>query len=111
MAKPFTKRVLYDLLYTARKKSTSIYVALGGGRNPADLDPSMEPGRENDHLFMYLLQRITSDGVTTKEKLVAALRSKGVKKGGLANKLETDQTIPNGNNCDIAIGSYSYTYY
>ena len=97
MTKPFTKTVLYELLYTARDQSRDIYIALGGGRDPADLRPVVEPGRENQHLFTYLLERITSDGVTTKEKLVAALSTKKVRKGVLANSLKEDQTIKNGN--------------
>ena len=98
MAKPFTKRVLYDLLYSVRAKSECIYIALGDGRDPAILKPNVEPGKEIQHLFTYFLKRITHDGKTTKEDLVDALRSQVVGHGVLARKLEEDQTITDSKN-------------
>ena len=97
MAKPFTKKVLYNLLYAARAKSERIYIALGDGRDPAILKPNVEPGSEMQHLFTYFLERITHDSKTTKEDLVDALSSQVVGHGVLSRKLKEDQTITDGN--------------
>ena len=97
MAKPFTKKELFNLLYAVRAKSERIYIALGDGRDPAILKPNMESGREVQHLFTYFLKRITRDGKTTKEDLVDALSSQDVGHGQLARKLKEDQTITDGN--------------
>ena len=98
MAEPFTKKVLYNLLYAVRAKSEHIYVALGDDCDPAILKPYVEPGREIQHLFTYFLERITHDGKTTKEDLVKALNSQIVRHGVLARKLKEDQTITDGKN-------------
>ena len=96
MAHPLTKKVAKRLLYTVRAKSKQIYIALG--RNPANLEPTVEPGAQKGYLFTYLLGKIISDGKTTKEDLVEALKSTSVRHGKLADDLKKDKTIRDGNN-------------
>ena len=108
MAHPLTKKVAKRLLYSVRAKSKEIYIALG--RDPANLEPTVEAGAQKRYLFTYLLGKIISDDKITKDDLVKALKSTSVRHGKLADDLEKDPTIKGSNNKSWVSLSKPHTY-